>query len=308
MKFKKTILVFSLFWTLILIVTVTYSWIARSWTPQLEYQHISIATTGSLMITFENETGDESVFNEVNVNELAGLDKFALKQVSSVDGKNFLSANFNPILEGKVPVYDSNINGKYIETEFWLKTQYETDEDLRNMKKEVFIHKDSYIQYNPESNNNEASLNSDLTIRIAIEIQNVNDNVPYIFCADRSSVDATNNNTDGNDGIYEETLYGAKTIAENYNVFTNYPSDTTLLKKVDDVQILDYQKAYKFSYFDGSSADKVLFSIDAASAQKVTVRIWLEGCDDYCLNPIAGKDLSILLKFDSREVVVEETE
>lgn len=287
MKTKRLLIIFSLICTLSLLGIVTYSWIARSWTPQLEYSQVSISTTGALIISIENKDGTESYFNEVNVNDFLGLGEFVLKQVSSVDGKNFVSANFNPILDGNPPVYDENVNGKYIETEFWLKTQYETDEGLLDRKKEVFLHEDSYIKFEGEEGDND---NVELTIRVSIEIESFG---TYILCVDRDDfgdeVELTN-------GYYDEKLFATNPNAVGQNVFVNYPND----KSLDKSNCLKVPKVYPLDYFNGNN-DRILFTISPAAAQKVTLRIWLEGCDDYCLNEIAGKNLSILLKFDTRE-------
>ena len=85
-------------------------------------------------------------------------------------------------------------------------------------------------------------------------------------------------------------------LKRSKNVFKAYP-DKTL-----DVSILtEVPYIYDLSYFNGEG-NNYLFTIPEASTQKVTLRIWLEGCDEYCLNDIAGKNLSILIKFDSKEV------
>ena len=96
--------------------------------------------------------------------------------------------------------------------------------------------------------------------------------------------------------IYEDELYAATPDVVGKNVFVNYPEkdlDTSICTKVPYI--------YDLNYFNGQG-NNYLFTIAEASVQKVTLRIWLEGCDDYCLNDIAGKNLSILIKFDSKEV------
>ena len=279
MKAKKFVMIFSLICSMALFSIVTYSWIARSWTPELEYSQVSISTTGALVIAFEDEKGDESLFTTVDVNEFLGIGDFVLKQVSSYDGINFVSADFTPILGGGVPVYDENVKNKYIETEFWLKTQYETDEGLRERQKQVFLHPDSYISFNGTGD----SKNVELTLRVSIEIDGVG---TYIFCADRGE----------GKPLYEDELYAATPDVVGKNVFVNYPEkdlDTSICTKVPYI--------YDLNYFNGQG-NNYLFTIAEASVQKVTLRIWLEGCDDYCLNDIAGKNLSILIKFDSKEV------
>ena len=231
----------------------------------------------SLIIAFEDEKGEESVFNTVDVNELMGVGDFVLKQVSSFDGKNFYSANFTPVLDNGVPIYDENVKGKYIETVFWLKTQYESEEDSRGKVKDVFIHEDSYITVNGNNKNVE------LTIRIAIEI----DGGPtYILCANRRP----------GEKVYLEELYGATSESVGKNVFKNYPTDKTL----DTNNCQAIEAVYDLSYFNGDNGN-ILFTIPEASTQKITLRIWLEGCDEYCVNEIAGENLSILIKFDSHD-------
>lgn len=284
-KGKKVTLLFSIFWTVILLVSVTYSWISRSWTPKLDYPKIAIATTGALIITFD----DDSVYNEVDLNELTSVDEFALKQVSSPDGINFLSADFSPILEKGVPVYDKKTENKYIQTEFWLKTQYENNDDLGNRTKEVYLSKDSYIKYDTTS---EDEPRVDLAIRISIEIQN---GPTYIFCTGKED------DPDGLDGTY--TKKAAALSAEGLPIFEEYPA--TALKEGTFQNIIVYDLNYFNGDVDAYGNKKNLLTIDSASGKKVTVRIWLEGCDENCVNEIAGKKLSICLKFDSREAIKE---
>lgn len=287
-KGKKITLLFSMFWTLILLVSVTYSWISRSWTPKLDYPRIAIATTGALIITFE----DDSVYNEVDLNELTQIEEFALKQVSSPNGREFVSADFSPILEKGVPVYDDKTDKKYIKTEFWLKTQYESNEDLGNRSKEVFLSSDSYIKYDA-SDDDVARV--DLAIRVSIEIQN---GPTYILCT------GSDNDPDKLDGTYTKKAASLEAVGEN--IFENYP-DTTLKEGTYESIVV-----YDLNYFNGELDDygnkKNLLTIDSSSGKKVTVRIWLEGCDENCVNEIAGEKLSICLKFDSKEAAKEGSE
>ncbi len=284
-KGKKIAMLFSVVWTFILLVSVTYSWISRSWTPKLEYPKIAIATTGALIITFEND----EVYNEVDLNELAQIEEFALKQVSSPNGREFVSADFSPILEKGVPVYDNKTANKYIQTEFWLKTQYESNDELANRTKEVFLSSDSYIRYETTDENEPRA---DLAIRISIEIQNGS---TYILCTGKED------DEDGLDGTY--TKKAASLEAVNQPIYENYPNTT--LKKGTYESIIVYDLKYFNGEPDEYGNNKNLLTIDSSSGKKVTVRIWLEGCDENCVNEIAGKKLSICLKFDSREAAKE---
>ena len=97
---------------------------------------------------------------------------------------------------------------------------------------------------------------------MSIELQNINRNVPYILCNDRGTAD-------GIDGKYDNTLFAANLDSIGKNIFNDYPNDTSLAYNTYSTQ-----KVYKLNYFDGSSPEKTLFTIDTASAQRVIVRIW----------------------------------
>ena len=462
-KGKKIIIILSLIWTLVLLTTVTYSWIARSWTPKVEYPKVSIATSGALVISINDKEN-----REIILNELVGEEEFALQQVSSSDGINFVSANFNPILDNGVPVYDDDVSGKYIETKFHLKTQYESDVDIAEKKKGVFLDvENSYIRYDVIDNwelvfaDNynqsmtyepgdlvkvdgtvyeclEASSNVkpgtddtkwvaieyanlkdeefskgayllvgtelykarhvttllptddsdlvdnwelviaksydhsktfepgdlvkvdeiiyeclvatsnvlpgtddtkwiaieyadmedeefskeayllvenelykarhvttllptedygygdearvDLAIRISIEIKDVK---TYIFCVGKEG------DEDGIDGVYQKKAASLYSIGKE--VYTSYPNEELNPSAYEPTYV------YDLSYFDGekdeNGNDKFLFTIDSASEKEITVRIWLEGCDENCINEISGKKLSLALVFDSKEIV-----
>lgn len=289
-KYKKVALLFSLLWTVILLVSVTYSWIARSWTPKLEYPQVSIGTTGALVITI-----DDKAYNEVDLNSLTGIEDFALQQVSSTDGINFVSADFGPVLNEKPPLYDKITNGKYIQTEFWLKTQYESDDDLGNRKKEIYLDVENTSITYAYDDPNEPRV--DLAIRISIEIDK---GVTYILCKGKEG------DPDGLDLIYSKNAAPESSVSKE--IFEDYPNNMDL-KEGTYVPIL----AYDLKYFDGNYDERIkknrsLFTLETSSARKVTVRIWLEGCDPNCVNEIAGSKLSVVLQFNSKEALVENTE
>lgn len=285
---KKFFIIVSLVWTIALLSVVTYSWIARSWTPSLEHPNISIASTGALVITMEDGEPDENGnYTKVNLNDFERFKDFALKQVSSADGKTFVSADFNPVLEGGVPVYDDNVTDKYIQTEFWLKSQYETDEGLANKQRAIFLSDQSYIRYNG-SDSSEVDVTK--AIRISIEVQNYR---TYIFCVAP---------TDGSKGTYQ--LKGVSTESVGMNIYEEYPNKTLNSDAYQPVTV------YSLNYFNGKDEQtgeiKSLFDLSTSSAQKITIRIWLEGCDDNCVNEIAGKSLSVNIVFDSIEIESKE--
>ena len=295
-NFKKVFMILSLVSSLSLFSAVTYAWVARSWTPELEYDTVTIATAGALIISIEDKDGNEGNYNEVNINEITGMTSFALKQVSSADGKTFVSADFAPVLEGGKPVYSADTSGKYIETQFWLKAQPNNDPDVPNIK-DVFLHEDTMISYVDE---NGEHLELEKAIRISLEATGVNNNNPFIFYQNRKHGEVdTDLSGDAADGIYHNTMFASSPEYIGDEIFTNYPTDMSL-----NSQTLRTQKAYKLDYFkDNPNTEeldpKILFRINSDTIQKVTLRIWLEGCDEHCESDVAGKTFSLIFKFDS---------
>lgn len=285
---QKIVTALSLVWSISLFSMATYAWVARTWTPELEYSNITIATSGALVITIHDKDGNEGQYTEVNLNELTNTETFALKQVSSADGKSFLGADFTPVLEDGVPIYDTNTSGKYLETEFWLKTQPSSDDARKNVK-DVFLHPDTMILYQPPQGM--PSNNVDLAVRISIEVPGFNGNQPYVLCKNRGT-------TDGNDGRYDNTLFAANTNAIGLPVYEEYPDETL------NTQTLSPQIAYDYKYFNGESAERMMFRVNPDTVQKVIIRVWLEGCDEYCLSDIAGSIFSLNVKFDTKDIEI----
>ena len=74
------------------------------------------------------------------------------------------------------------------------------------------------------------------------------------------------------------------------------------------LNVLKNNKAHNNFYFDyykyseTKTNNNKLFQINSSLVQQVIVRIWLEGCDPYCVGDIAGKTFGLVLKFDSVDV------
>ena len=306
---RITIMAVSLVWFISLAAIGTYTWIARNWTPTLEYPEITIATSGALVISMKEKDGNEAEYNEVNLNEYAGLtDGYTLKQVSSCDGRTFVGADFSPVLRNEVPVYSKEVDGKYIELEFFLKAQFMNDESLYN-EKEVFLHPETEIKYLPpqvnESESSEEQTSVDVdpllaakveqSIRMSIEVPPpFNNGNPYILLKRRSDAEETKFK-------YDDLQASATT---NYSfvigkpIFESFYENNTKLNS----KILSNQVCYDYKYFDGSTDSKVMFKVNQGSMLTVKLRIWLEGCDPNCVSEIAGESLKIVIKFDSRDV------
>ena len=283
-KKKKLVMILSLVWSLSIFTVATYAWVSRSWEPELEYSEVTIATSGALVITIEDkETGEESIFNEVDLNEYTNTTSFSLKQVSSADGVSFLSADFTPTLEGKVPVYNAETDGKYIKTEFWLVAQPNNDPTIDNIK-DVFIHPETKIEYT--NSGVEADLEQAIRISIELPRQTGIGSDVYILGKDKNST---------GDYFYHT---GATTDALGEDVFDDYHNDKNTLNP----DTTGRHVMYPLHYFDGSDASKTLCRVTSSVRQKVVVRIWLEGCDPNCVSGIAGERFSLTLKFDTKDV------
>ena len=226
---KKIFMILSLVWSLSLFTVVTYSWVARSWTPEVEYSDINIATSGALVISIQDKDGNEGEYNEINLNELTNTDSFALKQVSSSNGKAFVGANFNPVLSNGVPVYDADVNGKYIETEFWLKAQAYNTSEITNIK-DIYLHEDTDIIVSEE----DEQLNLDLSIRVSIDLPGILTQ-PIILCKNRSRLYENPETSDASDGYYETSMFAADTSESHIEstvgspVFADYKTNTKSL-------------------------------------------------------------------------------
>ena len=209
---KITLLAFSLVWFISLATIGTYTWISRNWTPKVEYTDITIATSGALVIAI-----DDQVRDEVNLNEYSGLDTFTLKQVSSCDGRTFVGADFNPVIKGETPIYTDDVNGKFIEVDFYLKVQAFTSDDITH-KKKVFLHPETEISYLPKSEDEvdvELAKKVEKAIRFSIDAPGFHENTPYILGKNRENEDAldmvyqglTAANTSNYSDLIDEPIY-----------------------------------------------------------------------------------------------------
>lgn len=292
-KTNKLLSILSAAWMIILLVVFSYSWVARNWTPSLSQEQISIASTGALLIGLSNDT----TYNSVSLNQVVGVDSFTFKQVSSVDGKTFHTVNFVPALQNKPPLFTGeDVKGRYIDVNFYLKSQVSNDNAL-NKSKYVFIHPDTKII------DTQTGQNISKAIRMAITIDGVNSNEPYIL-------GRTNDDKDNID----YSTWAALPDAQGKPLYVKFPDDQTY-----NPDAADQQKVYNLNYFhggrttydgDGNHQNDYNFTVDPTRTlltiapgeiRQVNLKIWLEGGDANCIDGIAGKSFSIMLKFDSVE-------
>lgn len=252
-------------WLCLLLVVFTYSWVARNLTPSISQDDLKISSAGALVISV---MGDDNV-NEVDLNKLANLDSFVFKQVSSLNGQNFMWLDFRPTLEGQEAVYRKDAStDNYIDTKFALKL----DDSLADGKY-VYLHEDCFLEDYSES----------LDVAKAIRI----------------AVDFTVLDADGNNKTVTYILGNTKDnalIDMNTNAVDPYADG----KSISDTSATAQQTIYNFDYFDGSDEKKCLFKLEPGEMKWVNLRIWLEGADENCANEIAGESFRMNLKFDSK--------
>ena len=99
-KRKRFLSAFLAVWLCVMLISYTYTWVSRNWTPSIKGENFNIASSGALVISV---LGDDST-SELVLNDILGLkyeNAFTFKQVSSQDGVNFFWKDFsNQIGEG----------------------------------------------------------------------------------------------------------------------------------------------------------------------------------------------------------------
>lgn len=309
-KLKKILSAFLALWLCVMLVTFTYTWVSRNWTPSINSENMSIATAGALVISL---TGDES-YTEVSLNDIIGLetsDAFVFRQVSSQDGMNFFWKDFSPTLKEQPAVFykiDSSDSHKkdYIDTKFCLKL----DDSLKGAKY-VFIHPETMIECVEEpadglyaSNAMRISLSYEKevttaagteTIKETVILGNLEDNEGVVNAdnANTSSLYTGVLNTANGKNELDATAVGHQTVygLEYFNCGRSF-FDPTLKGE-------DQSANYNFI----KDPSKALFKIEPGELVWVEMRIWLEGQDENCVKEIAGDKFDMVLKFDS--VMVE---
>lgn len=306
-KVRRTISIVLAVWLCVMLVTFTYTWVSRNWTPSIKSDDINIASSGALVISVLSDTS--AVHTEVSLNDVVGLEvdnSFTFKQVSSQNGINFFWKDFSPTVNGNQPAVFHEITGTdlhkkdYIDTRFCLKL-----DDSLTQSKYIFIHPETTITYdkgdNPGPDLNKAiriSLNYNKDIVTDAGIKTVNETV---ILADLDDDDSVINTGNEQNMSYMAVLKDAdgKTDEENSGA-------------------LGYQVVYGLDYFNCgrpyfNEADpfnesnynfvrdesRALFKLNPGEQKWVDLRIWLEGQDENCIKEIAGKKFNLVLKFDS---------
>ncbi len=287
-KAKKILTAVTALWLCLLLVILSYAWVVRNWTPSIEQEDLQINKAGALVISL---TGDDN-YETLSLNKVVGIDSFIFKQVSSQNGQNFMWLDFMPTLDQKPAKYAKVTDAQkenYIETQFALKL-----DDTLTTDRYIFVHPESFL-----------SDTTDVHVSNAIRI----------------ALDYTVTEADGSETNH---VYILGNTPEGQEV--DYSTSAVLAdadgKEQDDPTAVSQQKVYSLQYFNGGRTtafdstnpanpenynftpdpDRMLFTLKPGELKWITLRIWLEGADEYCVNEIAGQYFDMNLKFDSISV------
>ena len=307
-KFKRAISLFMALWLLVMLVTFTYTWVSRNWTPSIKGDDIGIASSGALVISVLSDTS--ALHTEVSLNDVVGLEvdnAFTFKQVSSQNGVDFFWKDFSPTVTGELPALfhriDVNDTHKkdYIDTKFCLKL-----DDSLKQSKYIFIHPETVIDYVKE-NVTDPDVAKAIRIYLTYDKKVVTDTGTQI-----TSETVILGNLDDNESVIN---------GSNNNLNDSYRavlSDAHGKTDEESSGALGHQVVYGLHYFNcgrtSFNADdpfhesnynftrdpsRALFTLNPGEFMWVEMRIWLEGQDENCVQEIAGEQFDLVLKFDS---------
>ncbi len=304
-KFRRGLSIVLVVWLCVMLVTFTYTWVSRNWTPSIKSDDIDIASSGALVIRVLGDTS--AVHEEVKLNEVVGLEVengFTFKQVSSQDGVNFFWKDFTPTIGGvDEPAVFYKITGNdthkkdFIDTKFCLQL-----DDSLDTPKYIFIHPETLIK-------------------------NVSGSVDGVDLSKAIRISLTYDKEINGQTVTETVILG--NLDDNEGVINSYESvqnddykavlsDADGKNDRDDSGALGYQRVYGLQYFNcgrvsynaespfdesnyafARDASKALFTLSPGEQKWVSLRIWLEGQDENCKKEIAGGTFNLVLKFDS---------
>ena len=301
-KLKRLISLFMALWLLVMLVTFTYTWVSRNWTPSIKGEDIGIASSGALVISVLSDTS--AVHQEVSLNDVVGLEVnngFVFKQVSSQDGNNFFWKDFSPTVTGDKPAIFRKIDTTdthkkdFIDTKFCLKL-----DDSLSESKYIFIHPETIIDYVKE-NSTDPDVAKAIRISLSYDKKIVTDSGTQL---ERETVIL--GNLDDNESVINHDSYRA--VLSDANGKTDEENSGALGRQV--VYGLHYfdcgrtsfnadEPFHESNYNFERDPDRALFTLAPGEFIWVEMRIWLEGQDDNCVQEIAGEKFDLVLKFDS---------
>lgn len=296
------------------LISVSYSWIKRQWSPSVSGENIRIEASGALAFKLD---GTNSVQNTVSITDGLGSN-FVLHPVSNATGRSedFFTLNRDPASE--LDYYYEHITSDgtpsgwkttgrlygYIETSFNILYGEGADASADSSSSDGRI-KFVYLDTAELKNSLENSLNAAQAARVSITVERMGQNITYVLgIADNTNSKAITDARDEN-GTY--LAHGVKYFLPNGEVRTMISDDVSLHKNVHVEDMKYYDGGIQTMEVNGEASkyvdpSKCLFEIQSRTDNKrVTVRIWLEGCDPLCVDDIGGMQLDALLSFSAAD-------
>lgn len=305
---KRMTLIRTLALLLILVFLLTYAsvaWIKREWSPKIEQDNISIATSGALVFQFAGS--GEEVTTTKSVNEILGVSNFELKPVSSVSGKigEFFALEYAEEV-GFETFKHLNYASEQLNNEMAIGIRYgyivlnfklmlatlEGDNALR------------YLYFNQSSHIQPATTTNDVTSAIRISVHSEQTSAsPIIIGTEKAKnqvCKAVTNVLDPVTGLF---------AAAGERLFSSYSADGDSVRREttdSGIPLLGTQKIDTLAEHDcldeygNFSAEEALFTIDPHKSLAITVCIWLEGEDPLCNDQITEDQINLLLQFSAR--------
>lgn len=276
---------------MVLITVGTFAWFSVSNNPRVQNLALVADHEGNLMIADDKGSvpADSDYSDVLDLKEATGYDymqKVRLSPVTTPDGKNFYSPNYDSStnrVDSVEPVTDHEelIHSYIYEKTFYLKASSGDGATETGTTYDVALAgpgtgsgaSGSYILKGGEADSDTSAY----AVRISFTLTDASGNeVTKIY---EPNCDIHNVGTDmAEDGVKGTNGYGTYTaVQQNSNgTFTNTGTGTD---------------------------SEVLFTISENTDVKVTMRVWLEGTDQDCANSIGATLLQGQIQFSSSEVV-----
>lgn len=312
----------------LLLTYISYAWLRRSWTPYVEQEGITIATSGSLVFKLEDYS---STTAGMSINDILKLQEdFVLKPVSNRHGNSdgFFTLN---LFKGEgnesyqyldVSKYDDDntamgVDNGYIEFKLMLMAPSDPNkEDNVNLLRYIYIHDDSHIKISKGSEDHSEVVNC---IRVSVTL--VSTQKTYIFVPEvdgdsivhmgiNDGLDEATNDYVSNGVKYYETYVGPNSEGNVETTQVKYKNGKTEnLVLAPNAEVNNHVvNVGEFGDYNGLAADgvtydanKTLFTLDSTSesSEWIIVRVWAEGTHKDCTEEIAGAQIDLKLKFAS---------
>ncbi len=309
--------------TVVIITTaeVTHAWISRKWSTVISEDNIVIEANNAL--AFKLSDHDLGAQDQLNLALLLGVSSFVLRPVSNASGE---SEDFFTLYREQEPFRfvhvttqsywkQAGIDNGYIEGSFFILSGNLSDST-----------RSRYLYLNPESILEvfDEDQKAASAIRISMTVGNPAQN-PTTFLFTKEGV--TRNNPDGfsytavNNAktvVGENTTWvmngcpyyegatetrttefgGANVVVPLIRNPEQFPDRYGYVMTTDpnDPDNLVYYSENGVNFID---PDTCLYKFSGDSSVQITLRVWLEGEDPYCVEEIAGKRLKLIISFGS---------